>query len=310
MFARGPENRESRLVLDETSIARYGRDTTRGGRASARGKNPDAGRGLEVFAKKLFGLIATARIEAVAVEIAPGGTMQQDRAPLDLHETLFVSARKRFVPVYNSNIDGTRELVLYCGPHEISFDEPDLFPWAEKLIQQESFMAGEAAGWSAQPLEWPRVKDLLEALMEAGLVDRSPPVRTTAQVPLSSAHLEFLKAEEERPVLPAPRFWNPDPGAAVRETVGRDLEVGYVESVMPVHRLAHIALDREGRQVGEINAFPDPLRLRIPTEWKTCGYAGTRYQDEMPMNMTALRSMIAHWRPVLSAALAVREKFL
>jgi len=236
--------------------------------------------------------------------------MQQDRAPLDLHETLFVSARKRFVPVYNSNIDGTRELVLYCGPHEISFDEPDLFPWAEKLIQQESFMAGEAAGWSAQPLEWPRVKDLLEALMEAGLVDRSPPVRTTAQVPLSSAHLEFLKAEEERPVLPAPRFWNPDPGAAVRETVGRDLEVGYVESVMPVHRLAHIALDREGRQVGEINAFPDPLRLRIPTEWKTCGYAGTRYQDEMPMNMTALRSMIAHWRPVLSTALAVREQFL
>jgi hypothetical protein len=236
--------------------------------------------------------------------------MQQGRAPVDPHETLYVSSRKRFVPVYNPLPEGGKELVLYCGLHEISFDEPDLFPWAEKLVEQDSFMAGSATAWAAQPLEWPRVKDLLETLIEAGLLDRERHQQTTAQLPLSEAHLQFLEAEKARPVVPAPRFWNPDPGAVLREIVGRDLEAGYLEAVVPVHRLAHVALDREGRQVGEINSYPDRLRLKLPTEWKTCGYAGIRFQDETPMNMTALRSMIAHWKPVLRATLLFRDEFL
>jgi hypothetical protein len=45
----------------------------------------------------------------------------------------------------------------------------------------------------------------------------------------------------------------------------------YIEAVVPVHRLAHIALDREGRHVGEINSFSDQLRLKMSTEWKPCG---------------------------------------
>jgi hypothetical protein len=95
-----------------------------------------------------------------------------------------------------------------------------------------------------------------------------------------------------------------------REIAGRGLEVGYLEAVMPVHRLAHIALDREGRQVGEVNVFPEALRLKIPTEWKTCNYAGSRYRDELPMNVSALKSMTAQWKPMLRAVLAVREHFL
>ncbi|HEY6909781.1 MAG TPA: hypothetical protein VI356_10450 [Myxococcales bacterium] len=236
--------------------------------------------------------------------------MQPDRQPVDPHETLYVSTRKRFVPVYNALPDGGKELVLYCGLHEISFDEPDLFPWAEKLVQQDSFMAGSATTWSPDPLEWPRVKGLLEALLEAGILDRNRPQLATAQLPLSQLHLDFLEAEEARPVVPAPRSWNPDPGAVLREIVGRDMEAGYLEAALPVHRLAHIAIDREGRQVGEMNTYPDMLRLKLPTEWKTCGYAGSRYHDDMPMNMTALRSMLAHWKPVLRATLLFREEFL
>src|SRR5512140_43913 len=236
--------------------------------------------------------------------------MQPDRQPVNPHETLYVSTRKRFVPVYNPLPDGGKELVLYCGLHEIGFDEPDLFPWAEALVQQDSFMAGEAITWSAQPLEWPRVKGLLEALLDAGLLDRTRPQQNTAQLPLSQMHLEFLQAEKARPVVSGPRSWNPDPGAVLREIVGRDMEAGYIEAALPVHRLAHVALDREGRQVGEMNTYPDMLRLKLPTEWKTCGYAGSRYHDDMPMNMTALRSMIAHWKPVLRATLLFREEFL
>lgn len=236
--------------------------------------------------------------------------MQHSGPSLDPHEILFVTNRKRFVPVYNPGPDGGRELVLYCGLHQISFDEPDLFPWAEKLIQQESFMAGSSTAWSTEPLEWPRVRGLLEALIDGGFLGRTPAEKQIASLPLSAAHREFLEEEKTRPAPAEPRAWSPDPGAVLREIVGRDLEAGYIEAVMPVHRLAHVALDREGRQVGEINALPEALRLKIPTEWKTCGYAGSRYHDEQPMNMTALRSMIAHWKPVLRATLAFREEFL
>ena len=232
--------------------------------------------------------------------------MQLEQASVDPRETLFLTRRKRFVTVYNPG----PELALHCGLHIVTFDEPELFPWAEKLIQQDSFMAGEATTWAGQPLEWPRIKSLLESLLEAGLIDRNPPPKTSAQLPLSEAHFEFVKEEAERPGVDGPRSWSPDADAVLREIVGRGLPTGYVETVMPVHRLAHIAVDREGRQVGEINTFPDRLRLRTPTDWKTCSYAGGRYQDEMPMNMSALRSMLAHWQPVLRATLLVREEFL
>ena len=236
--------------------------------------------------------------------------MQQGRPPVDPHETLYVSSRKRFVPIYNPLPDGSKELVLYCGLQEISFDEPDLFPWAETLVRQDSFMAGSATTWSTQPLDWPRVKGLLESLLDEGIVERAPPQKTIAQLPLSAMHLRFLEAEATRPVTPVPRWWSPDPGSVLREIAGRDLEAGYLETVVPVHRVAHVALDREGRQVGEINAFPEYLRLKIATEWKTCNYSGTRYHDDTPMNMTALRSMITHWKPLLRATLLFREEFL
>ncbi|HEX4382715.1 MAG TPA: hypothetical protein VH083_07190, partial [Myxococcales bacterium] len=128
--------------------------------------------------------------------------------------------------------------------------------------------------------------------------------------PLSQAHFDFLEEEAKRPGVDGPRSWNPDSTAVLEEIIGLGVPIGYLETVMAVHRLAHIAVDREGRQVGEMNTFPDPLRLRTPTEWKTCNYAGGRYQDEMPMNMSALKSMLAHWKPVLQATLLCREEFL
>jgi hypothetical protein len=236
--------------------------------------------------------------------------MQAEAASVDPHEQLFVTARKRFVPVYNQTPAGARELTLYCGMREITFDEPDLFPWAEKLIKEDSFLAGASISWASPPLEWPRVQGLLEALLAEGILDREPPGKTIGQLPSSAMHLAFLKSEATRPVVAGPRFWNPDPGSVLDEVVGRGVEPGYIESVVPVHRIAHAALDREGRQVGEVNTFPEILRLKIPTEWRTCNYAGSRYHDDTPMNMTALRSMIAQWRPVLRATLAVREEFL
>ncbi|HEX4385925.1 MAG TPA: hypothetical protein VH083_23370, partial [Myxococcales bacterium] len=231
--------------------------------------------------------------------------MQHEQASVAPNETLFLARRKRFVTVYNPG----PELALHCGLHIVTFDEPELFPWAEKLIQQDSFMAREATTWATQPLEWPRIQDLLTSLLEAGLIDREPP-KAVANPPLSQAHFDFLEEEAKRPGVDGPRSWNPDSQAVLEEIIGLGVPIGYLETVMAVHRLAHIAVDREGRQVGEMNTFPDRLRLRTPTEWKTCNYAGGRYQDEMPMNMSALKSMLAHWKPVLQATLLCREEFL
>src|SRR3954453_21407399 len=150
---------------------------------------------------------APQRDQAPQPEHAPQADQapQRDQAPVDPHENLFVVSRKRFVPVYNPNPDGTRELVLYVGLREISFDEPELFPWAEKLIEQDSFMAGSATTWAAEPLEWPRVQGLLEGLLEAGILARSPARTSIAQVALSPRHLEFVESEKTRPVLDGPR---------------------------------------------------------------------------------------------------------
>jgi hypothetical protein len=76
--------------------------------------------------------------------------------------------------------------------------------------------------------------------------------------------------------------------------------------VIPVFRVAHPALDSDGRQVGEANVFPARLRLDLPTEWRGCQYAGSRYRDDMPMNVTALKAMTRHWKPVLATLRVIR----
>jgi hypothetical protein len=71
-----------------------------------------------------------------------------------------------------------------------------------------------------------------------------------------------------------------------------------------------MSLDTEGRQVGESNAFPAVLRIDVPTRWRTCIYSGSRYQDNKPMNVSALKSMRAHWAPAMAMLLQVRQAYL
>jgi hypothetical protein len=98
---------------------------------------------------------------------------------------------------------------------------------------------------------------------------------------------------------------------SITETLaGRPLELGYLELVIPIFRVAHMALDGDGRQVGEANVFPKPLRLDIPTKWRTCIYSGSRFQDERPMNVTALKAIRAHWPQIMTALLRIREAYL
>lgn len=216
---------------------------------------------------------------------------------------------RRTVLQYGDNAEGRRELRLFHGELEISFDEPELFTFGETLAQRPCFAAGEALHWG-EPGPWPRVRSLLEQLVDAGLLQR---LQAGSEGDEAEAAVRGEAGARPSPLPPArstrPRSWNEGP-ALMAELTGRPLETGWLELVVPIFRVAHMALDAEGRQVGEANVFPPQLRLDLPTRWRTCIYAGSRHLHEQPMNVTALKAMRAHWGPMMALLLQVREAYL
>ncbi|QRO00175.1 hypothetical protein JRI60_14705 [Archangium violaceum] len=233
--------------------------------------------------------------------------MSQDAVSIGPHELLYLPMRRRFTSEYVTTPEGTRELRLYFGFKEISFDEPELFSFGETLIKQDQFMAGSATTWSTgEPYPWERVRKLLEALLAEDILSREatkPPAE-------SDQHRQMLEAEAQRVAPTEPLWWNPDCPRVMERLAGRPLELGFLEAVLPVHRIAHPAFDTEGRHVGESNVFPDAMRMKLPTEWRMCLYPGSRYRNDAMMNVTALKAMTRYWKPVLQGVRAVRSEFL
>jgi hypothetical protein len=227
------------------------------------------------------------------------------RAALAATDELVLPKHKRVFVQYVNGESGVPELHLYYGDKEISFDEPELFDFGEGLAKQSRFLAGDATTWGAN-YDWPRIRELLEQLIDAGVLRYA----TDDDAPELPPSRDLAKPS---PLPPAPcsvpRTWV-EAESLITELTGRSLELSYLELVLPLYRIPHIALDGEGRQVGEANVFPKSLRLEVPTEWRTCPHAGSRYQHERPMNVTALKSMRAHWKQMMVAILRVREAYL
>jgi hypothetical protein len=199
---------------------------------------------------------------------------------------------------------GSPELRLYYGHKEISFDEPELFAFGEALAMQTRFEAGDATRWGGG-YNWSQVESLLDHLIEQGVLVHADDETGAPELP-------------DRMVRPSPlppslcaeaRTWN-ECEAITSELTGQAVELGYLELIVPVFRIAHIAFDTDGRQVGEANVFPRALRLDIPTTWLTCSYPGTRYLSDRPMNVTALKVMRLHWRQMMAALLQIRSAYL
>jgi hypothetical protein len=221
------------------------------------------------------------------------------RVPISATDRVYVPHRKRFILSYITNEQGHRELRLDYGLKEVTFDEERFFPFGEQLTKQASFAAGEATSWGAG-YAWDELAPLLEALVEEGILKRGDGEDEQRSGGLVASPLA-------KSSCPFARSWSTAECESITyDLAKRAVEVGHLEAVVPVHRIAHTALDGDDRQVGEANVFPPALRLDRETEWRVCQYAGSRYRDDNPMNVTALKAMIKHWKPMMAALLAVR----
>jgi hypothetical protein len=225
---------------------------------------------------------------------------------LAAEDQLVFPHHQRMITQVLKNEAGQDVLFLFYGDQEISFDEPELFAFGRALGAQTRFAAGSATGWGTG-YAWEQVQALLEQLLEAGILAAAP------AADLQTCPMHRPDGARPSPLPPAlttlARTWA-ECEAISQELTGRTIELGHLELVIPIFRIAHLVLDAEGRQVGEANVFPKALRLEVPTSWRECIYPGSRYQDARPMNVTALKSMRAHWPAMMAATLRIRAAYL
>ena len=221
---------------------------------------------------------------------------------LHAKDRLVFPKHKRVITEYSKDVSGNTELHLFYGEKEILFDEPELFAFGEELARQPHFVAEAATTWG-DGYDWPYVRELLQNLIDESILQR---VDDVSELTIVNHSCPSPLSES---LCTVPRTWA-DCEDIFLELTGHKLELGYLELVVPIYRVAHIAMDAEGRQIGEANVFPTQLRLDIPTEWRICQHSGSRYQDEHPMNVTALKSMRKHWHQTMAVLLKIRETYL
>jgi hypothetical protein len=228
-------------------------------------------------------------------------------AELQRTEVLCIPKRRRLVHNRVKGAEGQDILHVFYGDREIIFDEPELVPFGDKLLQAERFRAEEAMSWSSgTPYAWDKVREMLEALLEQDILKR------VTEVSASTTAQTFPETLGEVPPGRASRTFSArrdECEAITLETYGRAVDLSNLEAIVPVYRVAHPALDRDNRQVGEQNVNPRTLFLDLPTQRRVCNYAGSRCQAELPMNVTALRQMTKRWPELLSLTEQFRAAF-
>lgn len=225
-------------------------------------------------------------------------------AELQPSEVLCIPKRKRLTHGRFKNEDGQEVLHLFYGEVELIFDEPDIAPVGEKLMAVDRFRAEEAMAWSnAAPHAWEKIRDLLQALIDQNVLKRlseSPAAgketfpQRLGLAPEGREPRTFSGHDDRCPVL-------------TEEGFGRAFDLSNLEVLVPIYRVAHPAMDTDGRQVGENNVMPRTLFLDRPTQRKVCSFPGSRYQDDLPMNVTAMKHMAKRWPELLSLSEQLRE---
>ncbi len=201
--------------------------------------------------------------------------------------------------------DGERVLTLFYNEKEITFDEPRLLPFGERLLKETRFVAEQALTWSADGYSWETVKELCEALLSEGILELEDLSSPSAPAPVDRG--EYVVGSGS---VAAARAWTAESCLALStEIFGTPVEVGNLESLIRCVRIAHPALDVGGRQVGERNVFPSALQLDLPTKVRGCPYRGSRFEHELPMNVAGLDPVVKCWRGVLHDVRALKREF-
>lgn len=220
-------------------------------------------------------------------------------------ESELVVPRARSILCQRSASDeGAPQITLYTPSNEIVFDDPRHFAFAENLARQSRFRAGDAAGWG--DIGWVEAAGMLGALIDERIIAPADAAASDAE---RHDNRPYASPLPPAPMV-SPRCWSADGASLMRDLTGSALDMGYLEVVVPVFRVAHLFLDRDGRQVGEANVFPAAARVEVPTDWRGCPYPGNRHQPEKPMNASALRAMRAHWRQMMALLLRIRGAYL
>ncbi|HEY2030447.1 MAG TPA: hypothetical protein VGH20_14695 [Myxococcales bacterium] len=228
-------------------------------------------------------------------------------ADLQPNDVLFIPNRRRITHALLAGPEGRENLHIFYGAKEIIFREPELLPFGNELMKVERFRAEEARSWSKEsPYEWEKVRGLLEALIGEEILKRFDETAAPAAARTFPATLG-RNPEGRKPETYTGANASLCPVITER-VLGRPMELGNLEVALPIHRVAHPAVDKDGRQVGENNVV-DKLFLDIPTERKLCNYAGTRYHADAPINVTAMKHMSRRWPELLSLTEQYRAAF-
>jgi hypothetical protein len=219
------------------------------------------------------------------------------------HEELCFAKRRRVQSAYVRSVNGELEFHIYYGNKEVIFDEPELFPFAETLVREAQFAAGATTSWGSG-YSWQQMSKVLGALVLDGVLARTAEADSEAKGKDGVVSSLLPPAVRSEPVswLQCEQL--------TRELGGHEVELGYLELLVPVYRIAHANLDADGRQVGEANVYPPALRLDVATEWRTCQYPGSRFQDQCPMNVSALKAMTKYWKPLMRVIHRLRGEYL
>jgi hypothetical protein len=109
-------------------------------------------------------------IDSDAMAVCSVDSFQAEPPALTPRDELVFPMHKRVFTQFFIDRSGIRELHLYYGDKEISFDEPELFAFGQALAKQARFQAGAATAWG-EGYDWEKVRELLEQLLDEGILE-------------------------------------------------------------------------------------------------------------------------------------------
>ncbi len=151
-----------------------------------------------------------------------GCPLQTTQRTVLADDELVFRKHRRVVTEYSTDASGTTELHLYYGEKDISFDDPLLFAFGEGLAKQSRFVAGSATMWG-DGYDWPRVRELLQQLIEEGILRRAD-ANESGRISTHGAYPSPLPP----PHGTVPRTWF-ECEAITRELTGEPMELGYLD---------------------------------------------------------------------------------